>query len=140
MIANHPKSSAVIPQGNHMNAAELISVRGVSAVPVAFRAAVLLSPLKREFIWYLQGLSLNDGGFKRLARELLQMFPDRIGTPDMDKARLVPEKMYPADLVSLVQGDLNPRARYYNEASEPKKGSKLIQLLPRKSPKLPLSE
>jgi DNA transposition AAA+ family ATPase len=64
-----------------MKNTEFASVRGVSAVVVSLRAAGLLTAAKRDFIWYLQGLSLKDGGLQRVARELVEMFPDRLGTP-----------------------------------------------------------
>jgi DNA transposition AAA+ family ATPase len=93
MSANYPKSSGAFSQGGYMNSAELTAVRGVSAVPVAFRAAALLTAVKRDFIWYLQGLSLRDGGFKRLARELVEMFPNRISKADVPKALTFVERV-----------------------------------------------
>lgn len=84
--------------GRYIASAELADLRGVSAVPVAYRAAALLSAAKRDFIWWLQGESLVDGGFRRLGRELLDQFPERIGTKNMHKAKVQPGKLYSANL------------------------------------------
>ena len=92
-----------------MKNAEFASVRGVPAVVASLRTAGLLTASKRDFIWYLQGLSLQDGGFKRVARELVNMFPDRLRTRDMIKANVVCGKNYPGDLVEAVEYDLGMR-------------------------------
>ena len=118
-----------------MKSTEFASVRGVSGVIVSLRAAVLLFAAKRDFIWYLQGLSLKEGGFKRIARELVEMFPDRLGTPAMHKTRVAPEKMYPGELVSSVKFELE---RSWNrllieEIQPAEKGSYLIQLCRRRA-------
>lgn len=65
----------------NMKNTEFASVRGVSAVVVSMRAAGLLAAIKRDFVWYLQGLSLREGGLQRVARELVEMFPDRLDKP-----------------------------------------------------------
>ncbi len=112
-----------------MQSVEFDNVRGVPAVPVSFRAAALLAAKKRDFIWWLQGLSLKEGGFKRVARELVEMFPDRIGTPAMHKTRVMPEKMYPGNLGYGVEVDLDSSRWNFSEEELPKiKGSDLIQL------------
>src|ERR1035437_7690777 len=123
------ESNPLLSQAGYMKSTEFAGVRGVSGVIVSLRAAVLLAAAKRDFIWYLQGLSLKDGGFKRVARELVEMFPDRLGTEAMHKARVAPEKMYPGELLSSVAFELDfGRWKFSEEKNPAKKGSKLIQL------------
>jgi len=129
MSATYKESSQPPSQGSYMQSAEFDNVRGVPAVPVSFRAAALLTARKRDFIWWLQGLSLKEGGFKCLARELLEMFPTRIGTPDMHRAVIEPGKMYPGDLGYGVEVDLDSSRWDFSEEARPKiNGSDLIQL------------
>jgi len=77
MSATYKKSSQPLSRGGYMQSTEFDNVRGVPAVPVSLRASALLAARKRDFIWWLQGLSLKEGGFHRVARELLEMFPTR---------------------------------------------------------------
>lgn len=77
----------------NMKNAEFASVRGVPAVVVSLRSACLLSAAKREFIWHLQSLSLKDGGFRRVARELVEMFPDRLGILKTSNAKILPAEL-----------------------------------------------
>ena len=71
-----------LSQNRYMSSNEFSELRGVSGVAASARAAVLLEGVKRNFIWWLQGLSLTEGGLKRVARELVEMFPDRIAKDD----------------------------------------------------------
>jgi hypothetical protein len=61
-----------------MSSPEFAELHGVSGMAVSARAAVLLHAAKRNLIWFIQGLSLADGGLKRVARELVEMFPKRL--------------------------------------------------------------
>ena len=127
-------SPALLAQGGHVKSAELDNLRGVSGVMVSLRAAALVSAAKREFIWSLQGLSLKDGGFARLARELLQTFPERLGTPAMHEIRSVPGKQYPGRLVYEVEEELSGNGFYSGLPDDdlphrkPKNGSELLAM------------
>lgn len=70
-------------QERFASAPEFDELRGISAVATAARAALLNDPSSRELIWWLQALSLQPGTLKRLAADLLENFPDRIGSPSM---------------------------------------------------------
>jgi hypothetical protein len=61
-----------------MSSPEFAGLQGISGTAVAKRCALLVSPAKQQLLWFIQGMSLADGGLKRLARELLKMFPERI--------------------------------------------------------------
>jgi len=73
-------------QNRYMSSPEFAELHGINGVSAAARAAVLLSEKKRDFIWWLQGMSLMEGGLKRLAKGLVEMFPDRINTDDQQFA------------------------------------------------------
>jgi DNA transposition AAA+ family ATPase len=53
--------------------------RAINATAVAARTAILESPVKRELIWWLQARSISPG-HHATARELIALFPERIGT------------------------------------------------------------
>jgi len=123
----HQKNPGPLSQARYMSSSEFAELHGISGVAVSARAAVLLHADKRKLIWFIQGLSLAEGGLKRVARELVEMFPDRLGTPPMHKAGIKPEKTYAGELVSGVEVDLNYRdAPLSEEPTKPEKGSALI--------------
>jgi hypothetical protein len=80
------KSDGPLSQLRYMTSPEYAELRGVNALAVSARAAILLTQQKKNFIWWLQGMSLAEGGLKRLARELVEMFPDRIRSDDREFA------------------------------------------------------
>jgi len=62
----------------YINTVECAELDGISGRAVAKRCALLTDPRKRELLWFIQGLSLEAGGLRSLAKELLAMFPGRI--------------------------------------------------------------
>src|ERR1022692_2129041 len=70
--------NAPLSQERYMSSPEFAGLQGISGTAVAKRCALLISPVKRQLLWFIQGMSLADGGLKKLARELLKMFPERI--------------------------------------------------------------
>jgi hypothetical protein len=64
-----------------MSSPEFAGLQGISGTAVAKRCALLVTPVKRQLLWFIQGMSLADGGLKKLVRELLKMFPERIVCP-----------------------------------------------------------
>jgi len=61
---------------------------GLMAHLVAKRARLLRDRRDKEIVWWLQWRSHQEGGLDQVASELCEMFPDRIGTDSMRKARL----------------------------------------------------
>ena len=128
MSTRRQETPGPLSQNRYMSSPEFAELHGVSGMAVSARAAILLHAAKRNLIWFIQGLSLADGGLKRVARELVEMFPQRIGTPAMHKAAVKPEKKYPGELVADVEVVLNLRdALLSDEPTTQEKGSKLIQ-------------
>ena len=74
--------NAPLSQERYMSSPEFAELRAISGTAVARRCALLASPGKRQLLWFIQGLSLAEGGgLKQLARELLAMFPERLVFP-----------------------------------------------------------
>jgi len=88
----HVQTGARRTQNGWASALEFEDLRGLNGNAVAFKAALLDDPKKQQLLYFLQALSLRDGGIKRIARELLEMFPERIGTPTMIKIGCRPGK------------------------------------------------
>ena len=61
-----------------MSSPEFAGLQGISGTAVAKRCALLVLPAKRQLLWFIQGMSLAEGGLKKLVRELLSMFPERL--------------------------------------------------------------
>lgn len=126
MSTRHAIMTSALSQERYMSSRELSESRGVNGVAVSARAAVVMSKPKQNFLWWLQGQSLADGGLKRIASELLKMFPDRIGTARMHAIGLKPDKTYPGEIVSAVRTSLRRFPGLSVRTSQPAKGSALI--------------
>jgi DNA transposition AAA+ family ATPase len=77
-----------------MSSPEFAGLQGISGTAVAKRCALLASPVKRQLLWFIQGLSLLEGGCKTLAIELLKMFPERVGTHRMHELGMAKNQRY----------------------------------------------
>jgi hypothetical protein len=86
-----------------MSSPEYAELRGVSGTAIAPRAAILDDPAIRRLLWFLQARSLEQGGLKKVAREILEQNPQRIGTPSMHKFGMKPGKIYNAEQVKIVR-------------------------------------
>ena len=59
----------------------------INALVAAKRIELIENRELRELLWFIQYLSLSARGLKKLAADLLSLFPDRIGTPTMRRIR-----------------------------------------------------
>ena len=78
MSTRRADPNAPLSQERYMSSPEFAELRAISGTAVARRCALLASPGKRQLLWFIQGMSMADGGLRKLARELLKMFPERI--------------------------------------------------------------
>ncbi len=82
-------STRKAPQGapisyeRYMSSPEYAELRGIPGTAVAAKAQLYLSARKRSLLFFLQSMSLKDGGMRQLARDLFAEFPERIGSPKM---------------------------------------------------------
>lgn len=79
-------------QNGWASASEYDVLRGLNGTAVAFKAALQDDPKARELLYALQAFSLREGGLKRITRELVEMYPERVGTPTMLKIGCKPGK------------------------------------------------
>jgi len=79
-----------------MSSPEYLELRGLSGNAVCRKAAYLEHPRKKSLLFWLQAMSLHEGGLRKLAREFIAAFADRIGTPTLLSHKLRDDKMcYP---------------------------------------------
>jgi hypothetical protein len=81
-------ADAPLSYERYMSSPEFDDLRAISGTAVAKRCALLVTPAKRELLWFVQGLSLLQGGLNSLAEGLLKMFPDRCQRPDLALAKV----------------------------------------------------
>ncbi|NOS68654.1 MAG: ATP-binding protein [Verrucomicrobia bacterium] len=97
-------------QNGWASATEYDVLRGLNGTAVAFKAALQDEPEKRQLLYFLQALSLREGGTKRIARELVEMFPERIGTPTMIKIGCKPGKRLTKEQYAAIRDELFGRS------------------------------
>ena len=67
----------------------------------------LLDSDKQRLLYFIQALSLQEGGLKRFVRDLLEMFPDRFGTPTMHKFGKKPGQVYHSQVAAWIERELD---------------------------------
>ena len=90
----HAKPGSPLSQERYMSSPEYAELRGISGPAVTTKAALMLNPDKKRLLFFLQGMSIKPGGLKKITREIVETFPDRIGTPTMHKAGMQPGMAY----------------------------------------------
>jgi hypothetical protein len=95
-----------LSQERYMSSPEYAELRGVSGTAVAARAAILDDPEKRRLIWWLQAKSLEPGGLKQIARDLLAQYPDRLGTRTMHKLGVKLGKTFKGEALKKIHKEL----------------------------------
>ncbi len=78
---------APISYEKYMSSPEFAELRGIPGTAVAAKAQLYLSARKRSLLFFLQSMSLKDGGLRQLARDLFREFPERIGTATMHASK-----------------------------------------------------
>ncbi len=107
MSTRRADPNAPLSQERYMSSPEFADLRVISGTAVAKRCALLLSHGKRELLWFIQGMSLADGGLRKFARELIKMFPDRLILPsrrDVDWKSGESEKITRKECIQLALG------------------------------------
>ncbi len=82
--------------------------QGLLANIVARRCSVLDTPKERELIWALQHFSHQPGGLRRVASDLVAMFPGRLGTKSMQRFGMKPGRVYNVNQIKLIRKELGP--------------------------------
>ena len=92
-----------------MSSPEYAELRGLSGTAVAPRAAMVDDAEIRRLIWFLQARSIEPGGLKRVARDLLEQYAGRLGTPSMHRFGTKPGQIYNAAQVKAIRAEFPPR-------------------------------
>ena len=70
----------------------------------------------RQLVYFLQSLSQAEGGIEKVAADLLDAFPERIGTASMHRFGMKPGQVYSASQVRAIRREIdtgdNPRFRW----------------------------
>src|ERR1035441_1317858 len=129
MSTRRADPNAPLSQEKYMSSPEFAGLQGISGTAVAKRCALLVSPAKRQLLWFIQGLSLLKGGCKTLASELQKMFPERVGTHNMHKLGMAKGQRYTGREVTEIEmylcddgnyeGDLDRRAQFLIHEHDP---------------------
>ena len=77
--------------------------RGLMANLVAKRCAILERRDDRQLIWFLQMLSHQDGGIKKLATDLIEKFPEQVATRTMQNFGVKPTQIYSANQIKVLR-------------------------------------
>lgn len=80
--------------------------RGLMANLVAKRCSLLARQEDRQLIWFLQLLSHQSGGLKKLSADLMEKYPDRLATPSMRNFGIKGDKVYSAKQVRAVRAEI----------------------------------
>jgi hypothetical protein len=83
--------------------------RGLMANLVAKRCSILDRAEERELVWFIQLVSHQPGGIKKLATDLIAGFPERIATDSMRKFGTKAGQIYSATQVRAVRAEISGR-------------------------------
>jgi hypothetical protein len=106
MSTRRAEDNSPLSQNRYMSSPEYAELRGISGTAIAPRAAILDDPALRSLLWFLQARSLEPGGLKQVAREVLEQNPDRIGTPSMHRFGMKPAQVYSAEQVRSIRKEM----------------------------------
>ena len=71
-----------LSQNRYASDPAFVGRRGISGSAVAAKASLLPEAESRSLLYFLQSLSLSRNGLREVAREIIEMFPERIGTDE----------------------------------------------------------
>lgn len=79
MTTRYASEGAAISFERYMSSPEYAELRGIPGTAVAAKTQLYSDPRKRSLLFFLQSLSLREGGLRRIAQRLLKTFPKRVG-------------------------------------------------------------
>src|SRR6185503_19520345 len=106
MSTRHAPNGAPLHDNRYMSAPEFVELRGISGTAVAAKAEFISLKSERALLFFIQSLSIKQNGTKQLAREIVEMFPERIGTPSMRKFGTKPGQIYNTRQVKIVRAEV----------------------------------
>lgn len=106
MSTRHAPDGAPLADNRYMSDPAFVEMRGISGTTVAAKAEFISEKSKRALLFFIQSLSIERDGTKRMAREIVERFPDRIGTPSMLKFGMKPGQICNSRQVKIVRAEL----------------------------------
>ena len=89
-----------------MSSVEFRDRRGLQGMPVATKAELYADPRKRSLLLFLRAMSSRPGGLEKVAEDLIEMFPERLGSPTMHKLGMKPDRSYDTEAVKIIRAEL----------------------------------
>ena len=110
-----------------MSSVEFAEKRGLQGMPVATKAELYTDPCKRSLLLFLRAMSARPGGIEKVAADVLEMFPERIGSSTMHRLGMKPDRNYDTEAVKSIRAELNidrwlspfPLRGEHDESEEP---------------------
>src|ERR1017187_6707324 len=112
-MSNTRHSAPGTPPSQERYASSEEFTRGLNAYLVSRRCSVLDRAEDRELIYFLLLLSHQDGGFKKLADEILAVHPDKICTASMGTAAIRAGQIYTGDQIRVLRREIPSTTEEY---------------------------
>ena len=107
MSTRYQQNPGPLSQQRYMSSPEFAELHGINGVAVSARAAILNDPEMRRLLWWLQAKSLEPGGLKLIARDLLAQYPERLGTRTMHEQGIKPGKIFKGEALRKIHRELD---------------------------------
>ena len=111
MNTRHAETGARLSQGRYMSDPLFVEARGLQGHLVAEKARLMESASARELLFFIQSESMQTGGLAKVGNELLEMFPDRLGTPTMHELGMKPGTSYRGKVLRDIKSEMFYRDR-----------------------------
>lgn len=92
--------------------AEFNEVSGISILDAWRKSLLTEREAHKSLVLFLQGLSVKSGGLKAVARDVIALFPERVGTDALRALKLSQEDICPDESLKQIVGEL-ARDRYH---------------------------
>lgn len=90
-----------------MSSVEMAENDGLKGMPVAAKAALYSDPRIRSLLFFLRAMSSRPGGLEKVATDVLEMFPERLGSPTMHKLGVNGGHAYSAEQVRAIRNEID---------------------------------
>ena len=127
MSTRKAATGSPLSQERYMSSVEFAEKRGLQGMPVATKAELYTDPCKRSLLLFLRAMSARPGGIEKVAADVLEMFPERIGSSTMHRLGMKPDRNYDTEAVKSIRAELNidrwlspfPLRGEHDESEEP---------------------
>lgn len=107
MSTRRASSPTAFSYEKFMSAPELAELRALPGNLIAAKTQLYPDKCHRELLLWLQAVSLNPGGIKQLARDIVSKFPHCLGTFTMHQCGVKQNAIYTQDQMELIKNELD---------------------------------